>query len=66
MTSLYIDDNTRRNQWPMARVTEVFPDNNGDVRSVNVLTAAREGKPGSMLKRPIAKLVLLLESPEIS
>ena len=53
------DDNTRRNKWPMARVTAARRDHQGQVRSVTVQSATR-----SVLSRPINKLVLLLESPE--
>ena len=53
------DDNTCRNKWPMARVTAARRDHQGQVRSVTVQSAT-----GSVLSRPINKLVLLLESPE--
>ncbi|XP_067026670.1 uncharacterized protein [Acropora muricata] len=52
------DDNTCRNKWPMARVIAARRDHQGQVRSVTVQPAT-----GSMLSRPINKLVLLLESP---
>jgi hypothetical protein len=46
-----------RNKWPLAKVVRAHPDDQGQVRSVTVLTPN-----GSMLERPINKLVLLLES----
>ena len=53
------DDNTCRNKWPMARVIAARRDDQGQVRSVTVQSAT-----GSVLSRPVNKLVLLLESPE--
>jgi hypothetical protein len=44
-----------RNKWPLAKVVCAHPDDQGQVRSVTVLTPN-----GSMLERPINKLVLLL------
>ena len=56
------EDDVRRNQWPMARIEEVFTDDEGMVRSVKIRTSATgEQKKGSLLIRPITKLVLLLE-----
>ncbi|XP_031549019.1 uncharacterized protein LOC116286607 [Actinia tenebrosa] len=46
-----------RNKWSLARVVNVYPDDQGQVRSVTVLTSNR-----SKLERPINKLVLLVES----
>ena len=53
---LIADVTTPRCRWPLGRVTEVFPDRKGFVRSVLVRTTT------SVLKRPISKLVLVLES----
>ncbi|XP_043206518.1 uncharacterized protein LOC122393826 isoform X1 [Amphibalanus amphitrite] len=53
---LVADMNSPRCHWPLGRVTEVFPDRKGFVRSVIVRTTT------STLKRPISKLVLVLES----
>ena len=53
------DDNTCRNKWPMAKVIAARRDDQGQVRSVTVQSAT-----GSVLSRPVNKLVLLLESPE--
>ena len=51
------DEECTRNKWPLGVITETFPSNDGLVRSVNVKTSN-----GSLLKRPITKLVLLIES----
>jgi hypothetical protein len=56
---LLIDMDKVRNQWPMARVTSVNEDDQGLVRSATVRTAS-----GSILDRPINKLVLLVETSE--
>ena len=57
------DEDVRRNQWPMARVIEVFPSSDGLVRSVKVQITSKDDKR-LLLDRPINKLVLLLESEE--
>ena len=51
------DSNTCRNQWSLAKVLTTCPDDQGQVRLVTVRTSK-----GSLLDRPINKLVLLLES----
>lgn len=47
------DDNVPPATWPMARVTEVYPDGKGLVRMVRLIT------PRSELDRPVQKLVRL-------
>ena len=49
-----------RNNWPLARIIEVYPNKDGLVRSVklHVSTKDLKGKT-TQLKRPITKLVLL-------
>ena len=63
------DDNTPRNQWQLARVTEAQRGNDGLVRKLNLevedhqLSArGTRTKPVSLLERPIHKLVLLVPS----
>ena len=51
------DDDACRNKWPMGMVVKTYPNEDGLVRSVDV----KIGESGSVLKRPIAKIVLLLE-----
>ena len=51
------EDQSPRNRWPMAKVVATHPDDQGQVRSVTVLTSY-----GSKLERPINKLVLLEEA----
>ena len=53
------DDITCRNKWPMAKVIAARRDDQGQARSVTVQSAT-----GSVLSRPVNKLLLLLESPE--
>ena len=51
------DDDVGRNKWPMGIVVGTFPGDDGLVRSVEVRVAS-----GSIFKRPVNKLVLLVES----
>ena len=53
-----------RNRWPTARVIQVFPNEDGLVRSVNIIVARPNGKT-STLKRPITKIILLLEFEDL-
>ena len=52
------DDDLPRNQWPLARVTKVFPSKDGRIRKVQLLLT-REGRR-KILERPIHKTILLL------
>ena len=61
------EDDGPRNQWPLAKVVEVYPSENGCVRKVKILKGdgqldnqGRRQKPPTVLQRPIHKLVLLL------
>ena len=63
------DDNLHRSEWLLGRITEVFPSQDGLVRSVRIRIADKKlsahGKPGekpSYLERPVQKVVLLLEA----
>ena len=51
------ENQSPRNRWPMAKVIDTHPDDEGQVRSVTVLTSN-----GSELERPVNKLVLLVEA----
>ena len=51
------ENQSPRNRWPMAKVIDTHPDDQGQVRSVTVLTSN-----GSELERPVNKLVLLVEA----
>lgn len=53
---LLVDDTSPRNMWQIGRVSAVYPDNNGFVRRVRVVTRT------STLERPITKLCLLEEA----
>ena len=52
------DDQAFNNQWPIAKVLETFPGNDGLVRMVSLKN------PTGILKRPIAKLALLLHDDQ--
>ena len=52
------NNNVPRSKWPMAKVVTTYPDDQGQVRSVTVITSC-----DSALKRLINKLVLPMESP---
>ncbi|CAB4036033.1 Hypothetical predicted protein [Paramuricea clavata] len=52
------DENTARNDWPMARVVNVSQDSKGLVRSATLKLSF------STQERPIDKLVLLMENDE--
>ncbi len=56
---LLVDEDTKRNMWPMGRIQDVFPGDDGLVRKVNVKVS------GSVvsLSRPVTKVVLLLKCP---
>ena len=63
------EDEGPRNQWPLARVVQVFPSEDGFVRKVKIVKAdggldnlGRRQKPPTFLDRPIHKLVLLVPS----
>ena len=51
----------RRNGWPMARIEEVFPSVDGEVRKVRLRVAHKQSDKSSVLVRPVTKLVLLVE-----
>ena len=57
------DEETHRNQWPVARITKVFPDAKDKlVRHVQVYVPRTK----SELKRPIHKLILLVQHKQES
>ena len=65
------EDEGPRNQWPLARVVEVYPSEDGCVRKVKIVKAdgeldnqGRRRKPSTFLDRPIHKLVLLVPSAD--
>ena len=57
-----LKDDCRRNQWPMARIVAIDADAKNDVRSVTLRLAHKKGGPSQILRRPITKLVLLVEN----
>ncbi|XP_033727618.1 uncharacterized protein LOC117316950 [Pecten maximus] len=50
-----------RNYWPMGIITEVFPSEDGKIRTAEVRVMSPKGTP-SNYTRPISELVLLLET----
>ena len=52
------DDDLPRNQWPLGRVTKVFPSKDGRIRKVQLLLT-RDGRR-KFLERPVHKTILLL------
>ena len=65
------DDDVPRNRWPLARVSEVYPDENGHVRKVRVAVAnpsidpqGKHKKSLTLFDRPVHKLVLLMQNNE--
>ena len=55
---LVADLDCPRNQWPMGRIVEVYPSDDGLVRKVSVKVAGSK----EAISRPVAKLVLLLRN----
>lgn len=54
------DKSVVRNQWPLAIISEVFPSEDGCVRSVK-LRVIKDGKVCEYV-RPIVELVLLVKA----
>ena len=52
---LLVTENTSRNQWPLGRIQEVFPDKMGFVRKVKVSVES------TIVERPVDKIVLLVK-----
>ena len=59
---ILLKDDYHRNQWPMARIVGIDADAKTDVRSVTLQLADKKGGPSQILRRPITKLVLLVEN----
>ena len=56
VADLYVN----RNRWPLGRIVEVYPSEDGLVRKVSVKLSGSE-KP---LSRPVGKLILILKNPK--
>ena len=63
------EDDSTRSQWPLGRVAETYPSDDGSIRKVKLQIASRElNKDGTrkcsptFLERPIHKVVLILPS----
>ena len=46
-----------RNKWPMAKITDVFPDDMGVVPNVKLMIGNKKDNESRVLERPIQKLV---------
>ena len=59
---LVLQDKSVCNQWPMARVIQVFKDSNGYVWSMELRIGKTNSDEGDrILERPVSKIVLLVE-----
>lgn len=65
------DDDLPRNQWPLAKVTNTYPSDDGLVRKVEIKKGTRDvdkdGRRKNSLNtydRPIHKLIMLVEMAE--
>ena len=56
---LLVDEDVKRNKWPMGRVVKVSPGDDGLVRKVDAKTSGSD----ILLSRPVTKVVLLLKCP---
>ena len=54
---MVVDEKTQRGDWPLARVTRIFPGKDNTVRVCEVKTKC------GLYKKPVAKLALLEECP---
>ena len=57
-----LQDDSHRNQWPMARIVSIEPDKNGNVRNVELQVADRNSDGQQILRRTITKIILLVEN----
>ncbi len=57
-----LEENTPRNHWPLARVTQVYPSGDGLVRKVGLLIT--RGGERKSLQRPVHKIALLYAENE--
>ena len=57
-----LKDDYRWNQWSMARIVGIDADAKNDLRSVTLQVFDKKGGPNQILRRPIIKLVLLVEN----
>ena len=56
------EENVPRNSWPVARITKTFPNDDGLVRSVEIVVSSKLQTKLKTLKRPISKLVMICEA----
>ena len=56
---LLVDEDVKRNKWPMGRIVNVSPGDDGLVRKIDLKTSSSDVP----LSRPVTKVVLLLKCP---
>ena len=56
------DEQLPRCEWHMCKVKEVFTSNDGRVRSAKLLLGVRDNSKGTILCRPIQRMVFLMSS----
>ena len=57
-----LKEDSNWNLWPMAIIVGIDTDAKNDVRSVTLRVPDKKGNPIQILRRPITKLVLLVEN----
>ena len=57
---------TKRNGWPMARVVEAIPSEDGLVRQVRLRVAQKQENKARLLVRPISKVIVLVKSEDFN
>ena len=58
---VFLKEDCSRNCWPMGIIESVNCDNDGNVRSVELRLSSKDSNNQKVIKRPISKLVLLVE-----
>ena len=59
---ILLKDDCHRNQWLMVRIVGIDADAKNDVQSVTLQVADKKSGPSQILRRPITKLVLMVEN----
>ena len=59
---ILLKDDCHWNQWLMVRIVGIDADAKNDIRSVTLQVADKKSGPSQILRRPITKLVLMVEN----
>ena len=61
---MILKEDSHRNEWKLSKVIDVYPDDEGYVRSVQLYIGASDPNKlcSRVLMRPVDKVVLLVES----